>query len=130
MLCPTCSSTDVKIAPLIDADTPIAVCMSCAAVFEPETRADPERQMCDNCAFRPGSVERSNPYGWWDIIEATIVEGRHPFHCHKNLACDFDAKQGSLHFRQPAGGINEMTPCAGWRSRKIAYEAGVHWSRL
>ncbi|GAB5505823.1 MAG: hypothetical protein Rhirs2KO_09860 [Rhizobiaceae bacterium] len=130
MMCPTCRSDNVRLVDTADYDSRLAVCMSCVLVFEPETRADPERQMCDNCAFRPGSAERSNPYGWWDIIEATIVNGLHPFHCHKGLPCAFDAERGSLHFQQPADGIAAMTPCAGWRSRKIAYEAGVHWSRL
>lgn len=127
-VCPACGSSDITLAALQDYEAQTAVCMACVTIFEPDSRADPQRQMCDNCAFRHGSVERSDPYGWWAIVEATIVEALHPFHCHKNLPCSFDGQ--GLHFTLPPGGQAALTPCAGWRSRKIAYDAGVHWSRL
>lgn len=36
------------------------ICEDCQRVQEVETRADPHRHLCDNCAFRPGTTFAAN----------------------------------------------------------------------
>ena len=126
MRCPTCRSEDVEKA---DADgSPIAVCQNCATVVVPEMRENPAIELCDDCAFRPNSPERQDPYKWAEIIEVTIVNGDHPFYCHKGLTCELHGT--TLSYNRPEEGTRAMTPCAGWRSRMAAYRAGIPARRL
>lgn len=125
MRCPTCHSSDVQ---AVDIDTsPVAVCKCCATVFLPELRENPAIEMCDDCAFRRGSPERADPYGWLHIIETTIAGGE-PFYCHKGLTCELAGT--TLTYLIPPGGPADMTPCAGWMSRRLAYQAGIPLSKL
>lgn len=125
MTCPACKSECWQ-AVNVEA-TPVAVCMDCATVFVPEERAEPLRQLCDDCAWRPGSPERADPYRWAQLIEDTI-EGGKPFYCHKGLTCRLEGQ--TLHYQIPENGTQGMTPCAGWLSRKLAFYAGVPSAKL
>jgi gentisate 1,2-dioxygenase len=118
--CPACGSRSV-IYP--DVSREACSCRDCNQLFVPEHRVNPDVQMCDDCAFRPGSPERQDKYKWAEIIEATIVERLHPFHCHKGLRCSFDGH--NLTYQQPEPGQKPMTPCAGWRAHLAAYQAGT-----
>lgn len=126
MICPACGSARCKSPELEEAAA--AICLDCLQLFVPENRIRPEIQMCDDCAFRPNSLERADGYKWAEIIEVTIVEAQHPFYCHKGLRCEL--KGQSLCYLQPPGGQAEMTPCAGWRAHKMAYEAGIPARKL
>ena len=128
--CPHCgnSATEPHHVPELGA---IMICGACATFFEPETRADPTRQTCNDCAFRPGSKERSDAWKWAEIVEVTIVEGRHAFHCHKGLACRLEDDQSGYAYLMPPEGPAAMTPCAGWRATKAAFDAGaITWRDL
>lgn len=118
--CPKCGSTRTEAPATTHPEA--AVCLDCLNLFVPEYRSDPAAQLCNDCAFRPGSPERADPFHWAMIIEATIVDGDHPFYCHKGLSCEL--KHGSLTYQKPTEGEPAMTPCAGWRAHKLAYEAG------
>lgn len=120
-ICPRCLSPRIVLPPLEHAEA--AVCLDCARLFIPETRPDPAAQLCDDCAFRPGSPERVDPYKWAEIIQTTIVDAAHPFYCHKGMGCELRGQ--TLHYLMPTEGEKVMTPCAGWRAHKLAYEAGT-----
>lgn len=124
--CPFCRSQDLRGVELDESRELVLVCMACASLFEPETRTDPCAAMCNNCAWRPGSPERADPWHWSLIIEQTIEAGQ-PFHCHKNLLAQLTER--GYRFVAP-GDLAQMTPCAGWRSRLAAYRAGVPLHKL
>lgn len=97
------------------------LCRDCFRLQEIETRADPIRQLCDNCACRPNSPERTDSYGWmrW---EEKHIEGGVPFYCHKGLAQELDPR-GTMHVHATPQNIAEAKakPCAGWLSKRLAY---------
>lgn len=117
--CPFCGSDDLRF-PMDDKS--VAVCFGCLAAFEPETRANPECQLCDNCAFRPDSPERQDEWLWLQLLETTIEYADHPFHCHKNLKIKM--KENGYSFLQPTGDESPLKPCAGWRAYKLAFDQG------
>lgn len=123
--CPTCGSNQVLFS---DLTHEACVCRACGQLFVPEHRVDPASQLCDDCAFRPGSPERADGYKWAEIIQATIVDQLHPFHCHKGLACEL--RDGTLHYLRPEEGQKPLTPCAGWRAHLLAYQAGTPARKL
>lgn len=125
--CPACGS-DRVIFP--DVTREACCCLDCRQLFVPEHRADPAVQLCDDCAFRPGSPERADQYKWAEIIQTTIVDRSHPFHCHKGLACKVDAATATITYLQPEPGQKPMTPCAGWRAHLAAYQAGTPARKL
>lgn len=104
-------------------DTQWAFCNHCLRLQELETRVDPLAQLCDNCACRPGSPERADPFGWMRWQEKHI-EGGVPFYCHKGLALSFDPS-GEMHVEVTAESSLEAQekPCAGWLARRMAYLA-------
>lgn len=124
--CAACGST--RYGSPAGADPEAVVCLDCACLFVPETRPNPTLQLCNDCAFRPGSPERQDKYKWAEIIQATIVEGEHPFYCHKGMSCEL--RGTTLHYVLPVEGEAAMMPCAGWRAHKLAYDAGVPARRL
>lgn len=95
-----------------------AVCVTCQRLQEPETRDDPERELCDNCAFRPGSPERGDNYGFMRILE-TVQTGQ-PFFCHKGLAAKLT--EGSIDWSENTAATAKSI-CAGWLARRKAYLA-------
>lgn len=123
--CPSCGSENCNFLDL--EASPVGVCSNCATAFIPEIRANPAIQMCDDCAWRPGSPERKDPYQWAQMIEVTI-EGGQPFYCHKGLTCRVE--NTNLIYQMPPDGPAGMTPCAGWKSRKLAYDLGMPARRL
>jgi hypothetical protein len=123
--CPNCGSDQVIFS---DLTHEACACIACGQLFVPEDRVDPDGQLCNDCAFRPNSAERQDPWKWADIIETTIVDQVHPFHCHKGMACEL--KGATLHYVQPAGGLAAMQPCAGWRAHLKAYQAGTPARKL
>lgn len=118
--CPTCGSNQVLFAGLI---REACVCRACGQLFVPEHRVDPAGQLCDDCAFRPGSPERADGYKWAEIIQATIVDQLHPFYCHKGLTCEL--RDGSLYYRLHEEGKAPLTTCAGWLAHLKAYQSGT-----
>jgi hypothetical protein len=48
---------------------------------------------CEKCAFRSGSPERSDPYGWIRLVEFWKEDGV-PFFCHEGVPGHFAQKQG------------------------------------
>lgn len=116
-VCPVCGST-THVSTQVTNEA--VVCRDCNTLYVPENRANPDAQMCNDCAFRPGSPERGDPYKWAEIVQTTIVEQLHPFHCHKGMECRLENQ--SLVYKPED---RPMRPCAGWRSRMAAYLAGT-----
>ena len=117
---PTCGGCgSSNLATTADAETQYAVCQDCLRLQEAETRANPATHMCDNCAFRPGSPERADPYRWFQIEEATIFCGQ-PFYCHKGMATELT--HGTMHYLH-GDVVESLHPCAGWLAHRVAYLA-------
>lgn len=125
--CPACGSSSVIWA---DGTDEACACGDCNQLYVPDFRPEPLKQMCDDCAFRPGSPERSDAYKWMQIIEATIIEQQHPFHCHKGLACELDAGGSTIRYLRPDPGQKQLTQCAGWKAHLRAYKNGTPWRKL
>jgi hypothetical protein len=86
-----------------------------------ETRPNPAAQLCDNCACRPDSPERADPYGWLRWEERHIEDGI-PFNCHKGLAVDILPSGEAYAVGSPENTKEAMAqPCAGWLARRKAY---------
>jgi len=111
--CGGCSSRALTTLP--GSDRGLGLCADCGRWQEVEARDWPESTKCHNCAFRAGSPERSDPYRWAEV-EATLEDGRPPFHCHKGLA--YDVRTGAFALPDPATG--RVTVCAGWLAAKVA----------
>lgn len=124
--CPHCASRNLRGVELDDARELILLCLDCASAFEPELRQEPASQMCNNCAFRPNSQERADPWRFLELLEVTI-EGGQPFHCHKGLKIEMT--EGGYRFVGPAD-LAQLVQCAGWRARLTAFRAGVPLHRL
>lgn len=127
MPCPKCGSEFAETM-VLDDGSEVAVCRGCAQLYIPENRTEPCRQLCDDCAFRPGSPERADGYKWAEIIQVTIVDAEHPFFCHKGMTARLDGE--TLRYEMPPGGQNDMTPCAGWKAHRAAYLAGTPARKL
>ncbi len=98
-------------------DGEYGACPDCKRLQELETRADPCRQLCDNCAFRPNSPERSDPWGWMRLEEG-FAAGR-AFYCHKGMASKLGPDNDNLTYL-PGDDETELTPCAGWIAHQKA----------
>ena len=105
---------------LTTADAAYGVCLDCERLQEIETRANPCGQLCDNCAFRPGSPERSDRYRWWMLTEA--FENGQPFYCHKGMEARLTDNKAKLEYL-PGEDLSALQPCAGWIAWKKAREA-------
>lgn len=124
--CPACGSRNVIYA---EGTTEACACADCKQLYVPEHRADPAKQMCNDCAWRPGSPERQDEYKWAMIVEATIVQQEHPFYCHKGLACEVDLKGSAVSYLRPES-EEQLTPCAGWKAHLLAYQNGTPARKL
>ena len=104
-----------------DAETTYGFCTACGRFQEVETRPEPCRQMCDNCAYRTDSPERADPWGWAEHRARHIEDGQ-PFYCHKGLPLSFDPR-GETHVIETAETITEASkkPCAGWLAARFAH---------
>lgn len=117
--CSACGSTDLL---LTDGDGTLhGLCRSCGRLQEVETRPEPIRQLCDNCAYRPDSPERADPWGWAEHCDRHI-HGGVPFYCHKGLPLDFDPL-GHTHVIEGEATTAEalQKPCAGWLAARLAH---------
>ncbi len=120
-VCAGCGSAEIVTTDEIaGADTRYGLCAACGRLQEVETRAEPLRMMCDNCAYRRGSPERSDPYGWAEHWDRHIVDGL-PFYCHKGLPLDFNPR-GSTDVTATPEVLAEarVKPCAGWIAARLA----------
>lgn len=111
--CPQCGS--VETASVAVDGTTIMICTRCDLLCEPEHRSDTRRQLCDNCAFRPGSPEKVNDGLAYMLMN--LVEGGKPFHCHKNLA--IEVHETGRKFVSPSA--DDAKVCAGWIAARKAY---------
>lgn len=118
-ICGGCGATGLILSE--KADTTYGLCPDCERLQEVELRADPCAQLCDNCAFRPDSPERTDPWGWMRMQEKHI-EGGVPFYCHKGLPLEFNLK-GSTHVIDTDATRLEAKekPCAGWLAHRLAH---------
>ena len=127
--CPACGS-DRVFAFKPDGQVATSHCRRCYAAWEP---FDPEdlilqddpmsvfHQPCDNCAFRPGSVERGDPREWAELT-AELREGRSVFFCHKGVPLSKDPDQSHDQPKRPDGSYDTdaMRECAGWMALRLA----------
>lgn len=117
-LAPKCGSCGYTLMETrVIGDTAYGVCMSCQRLQETETRADPNRELCDNCACRPNSSERQDAFGWMRWNEKHVEDGV-PFYCHKGMNAEL---VGATLKYTPGEVESKLQPCAGWLSRRAAY---------
>lgn len=113
--CGGCGSRDMITTRLCDSQRLLGRCHDCGRLQDVETRDWPETEPCDDCAFRKGSPEQSDPWQWMKIRE--IVESGQPFHCHKGLP--YDLKTGK--YEAPDASKGRVTVCAGWLNAHVAH---------
>lgn len=96
----------------------LAVCRNCGTSWEPFDpadlldRDDPHssfKEPCDNCAFRPGSVERQDTEEWKKTM-ASLKAGS-TFYCHKGLPMTPGKGHG---FEYPLGKPRRLRLCRGY----------------
>lgn len=119
--CAGCGSADLLIADRQATDTAYGYCNACGRLQEVEVRAEPCRQMCDNCAYRRNSPERADPWGWAEHLSRHVEDGQ-PFYCHKGLPVEFDPR-GKVRVIETEETIAEasLKPCAGWLAARLAH---------
>ena len=118
--CPFCCYAHVGEMEIPGCREQVRFCPKCEKLFEPEHRADPARQLCNNCAFRSGSGERADAWRWLNLLEDTVEQGR-PFHCHKHLPATL---QGDGYRFEAPKDHSELKVCAGWKAARAAFLAG------
>lgn len=64
---------------------------------------------CDNCAFRPGSVEQRDTEKWRETIASLKAGAR--FYCHKGVPLDPAGENG---FAYPTEKPSKLRMCRGW----------------
>jgi hypothetical protein len=99
----------------------IRFCAKCERIWEPEHRANPRTEACNNCAFRKRSPERADADGWAALYEATVINGA-PFACHKNMPAELAPGSG-YRFKSMDLERDRITYCAGWLAHRRAYVA-------
>ena len=128
--CPRCGSGDV-IRMVIRGEPEHAACLACSTMWEPFDAGDVEEHLrgeevplfrapCDNCAFLPGSPERSDPERWAGLQEQIHYMG-HSFYCHKGVPI----AEGWTHDHplRPDGSHDtaRMRLCAGFVAQKLGH---------
>lgn len=103
-------------------DAVYGVCKDCQRLQEVEFRADPSVQLCDNCAFRPDSPERAEPWTWLQFYKLHIGNSV-PFHCHKGLPMKL-LRNGTVKVVENTSTVRESRkkPCAGWLAHRRAQD--------
>ena len=74
------------------------------------------KEMCSNCAFRPGSPERQDEDGWKALLARLDGDGA-AFMCHKGLPLvSDDPEQSHAHPKTPDGNydVARSRYCRGW----------------
>lgn len=121
--CPVCLSSRV-----MTAKTPatvqefygkeLTVCGDCKAAWEPIDEAlvwdrseacASTSAPCDNCAFRPGSLEQRDTEKWKAMIAS--LQGGGSFYCHKGVPIDPEGEDG---FKYQKGTPQRMRLCRGY----------------
>ena len=113
--CGGCGSRNLTTVKLPDRGITYGHCRECGRGQDVELRDWPEATPCDDCAFRKGSPERSDPDKWAGLEE--LVKGGGTFHCHKGLP--HDIATGS--YAAPDAATGRVTVCAGWIGAHVAY---------
>lgn len=120
--CPRCLGTQVVAInaselPVRFYGKELMVCGDCRAAWEPVEesqiwdRSDPmccTTEPCNNCAFRPGSVEQQNTEDWKKMI-ADLKAGA-SFYCHKGVPIDPGGPTG-FHYH---GDADKRRICRGY----------------
>jgi len=119
--CPKCESPSVEIIPFLKDGTLLEACRTCGAFWEAELREVPAVTPCDNCAWRPGSPERSDPERWAYLM-AEFKRGA-SFYCHKRVPAILDDHGYSFQFaieQKDGRQVCTNAPiCAGWVAWKL-----------
>ena len=101
----------------------LRVCINCSTAWEPFDpadlacdghRLDSFKEPCDNCAFRPGSVEQQDVEQWKKTI-ADLKNGG-AFYCHKGVPIDVTHEHSDTGFAYPELGRNprKLRLCRGY----------------
>ena len=128
--CPRCESK--RTAHLLIDGQSISGCIKCKCLWEPfspDALSIPEdlnsifSAPCDNCAFRPGSLEREDPIKWQELQESLILNPNSVFYCHKGVPLSREEGQSHDHPRCPDGSYDtdKMRPCAGWLASRLGH---------
>lgn len=119
--CPKCCSERVEILTLKIDGVLLEGCKECGAFWEAELRECPAAKACDNCAWRPGSPERSDPDRWAFLMSE--FERGAPFHCHKRVPAVLDQHGYVFAFEiveQDGRQVVRNAPvCSGWLAWKL-----------
>lgn len=130
--CPDCGTGGEHVMHLkVRGEPAVGICKLCGTAWETFDPADlavegdtygPFKSPCDNCAWRKGSPERSNPETWDDLM-IRIKIGEAVFYCHKGVPIgDGEDGQSHVHPRKPDGTWDQdkMRECAGWLLTRLA----------
>lgn len=126
--CPRCGGG--RIAATALKGTIYEACGDCKIVWEAlpadapaevDGRPQPFRKACDNCAFRQGSPERSDPEAWESLTMAMAFQEK-AFYCHKGVPLT-EARDGFQYPKRPDGTHirEQLRVCAGF----IAWWKGI-----
>lgn len=126
--CPRCASRSVRRMTMTDPRwvafyaPEVEMCMNCKAVWEPLDAAeiwdksDPFcsfRDPCQNCAFRPGSPEQSDPARWRELMNG--LKAGASFNCHKGVPIDPASEHGFLYPHRNGQPVRDkLRSCRGW----------------
>jgi hypothetical protein len=140
--CPKCGSRQVHYDPNMTAGghgPGIAACANCKITWETFTADQLLDQIpyssfvepCNNCAFRKGSPEQSDPYTWMKIKEG--VEDGSPFYCHKGVPIapgsengfDYPTRKAATNLAGKDVGVEvydqrRLRLCRGWLNTRYA----------
>lgn len=97
-------------------------CIDCNTYWEalpddhepiPDEPFFPFSKMCDNCAFRKGSLERKDKDAWNAMMIRLAYGGR--FYCHKGVPIKPESEHGfDYPKKNGTHDIEKMRPCRGY----------------
>ncbi|MBP8235584.1 MAG: hypothetical protein KAY22_25135 [Rhizorhabdus sp.] len=95
------------------------------APLDVDGRPQPFAKACDNCAFRQGSPERSDPEAWEGLTMALAFQEK-AFYCHKGVPLN-EARDGFDYPKREDGThpVEQLRVCAGF----IAWWKGISGQR-
>ena len=125
--CPKCASRSWA-EPRVESEfyaIDVRVCRNCQTIWEPFDEADlPHgkaeplgafKHPCNNCAFRKGSPEQSDPEGFAELRSKLGWFGA-SFYCHKGIAIDIHNDDGFAYPRDAEGKpiVRKLRLCRGY----------------
>ena len=133
--CPKCGSRAVRRFTMPTTSfyaEQIEGCVNCKAMWEPfdpaqlldahQPTTSSFKEPCDNCAFRPGSPEQSDPARWAELIASLKANGQ--FYCHKGVPISPGNGHGfayptkliskELHPTARTEDVKRLRMCRGW----------------